>query len=149
MNPQEKALIESARLGDIDGVKAALAAGARASNGAALYWAATQGHAEILSRLLAAGANVHANRDAALRCAAARGHAEIARCLMAAFADPVIALKSALKSNRNDVVAMLDACAAVLTSAQRAALLAVAHPDEFVQLRAIAASTEKQRAIRR
>jgi len=209
MNPQEEVLIESARLGDIAGVKAALAAGARASNGAALYWAATQGHAEILSRLLAADANVHANNDATLRYAAASGHAEIvnlllaadadvhahddealrwaavsghveivsrllvagadihanddaALCraarkghaevvnrLLAAGADPVVALKGALKGDRRRIATTLDACAAALTSAQRATLLAVSRPGELVRLRAIDVSAKKQRAIRR
>jgi len=73
----------------------------------------------------------------------------VVRILLAAGADPAIALKNTIKVLRDGVVATLDACAAVLISDQRTALLAVAHPDEFVQLRAIAASTEKRSAVRR
>jgi len=46
-------------------------------------------------------------------------------------------------------MAMLDACAATLSQAQRAALLAISRPDEFVKLRTIATSTAKHNVIRR
>jgi len=178
---QEEVLIESARLSDIDGVKAALAAGANvhAGDDAALRWAALNGHAEMVSRLLAAGANVHADHDDALRWSAYYGHAEMVNLLLvaganihanndqalywaaighhdttvclllAAGAGPAVALQNAPKNARNHVVTMLDAHAAALTSKQRTALLAVSRPGELVQLRAIAASTEKRSAVRR
>jgi len=151
MGKRENVLFEAAITGKASVVTAALAAGANihADDDEALRWAAFLGHVDVVQILLAAGANVHADHDGALRSAADHGHAEIARCLMAARADPVIALKSTPGDERGDVTATLDACAAALTSEQRAALLAVAHPDEFVQLRAIAASAEKHRAIHR
>jgi len=151
MNPQAKGLIKAARMGNIDGVKAALAAGANihVDGDDALYWAATQDHAEIVNLLLAAGANVHVHDDAALRWAAYHSHAEVVNRLLAAGADPVVALKGVPKRNRRRIATTLDACAAALTSAQRATLLAVSRPGELVQLRAIAAAAEKQRAIRR
>jgi len=58
-------------------------------------------------------------------------------------------LENTPKADRGDVVTTLDACAAVLTSEQRGALLAVSHPGEFVQLRALAVSAEKQRVLHR
>jgi len=121
MTPQEKNLIKSARSGDIDDIKAALAA----------------------------GADIHADHDDALRWAAASGHAEVVRILLAAGADPAVALKSTLQENRSDAAATLDACAAVLSQDQRTALLDISRPGEFVRLRAIVASAAKHRAVRR
>ncbi len=121
MTSQKKLLFEWVRMGDIAGVKAALAS----------------------------GANIHANDDLALRQAAHNGHAEIVSLLLAAGANPVIALENTHQADRGDVVTTLDACAAALTSAQRAALLDASRPGELVQLRAIAASTEKRGAVRR
>jgi len=122
MTPQEKTLIESARMGDIDGVKAALAA----------------------------DANIHADHDEALRWGADHGHAEVVSLLLAAGADPAVALKSAIEKDRgNNVATTLDACAAVLSKEQRAALLSISRPSEFVQSRAIAASAVKHRTMRR
>jgi len=48
--PPQQALIESARMGNIDGIKAALAAGAdiHADHDDALRWAAASGHAEVV-----------------------------------------------------------------------------------------------------
>jgi len=181
MNPQEDALIGSVCMGDIDGVRAALAAGTdihvnddyalrwavayghaetvnlllaaganvHVDNDAALRRSAYDGHAEMVNLLLAAGANIHANNDAALRYAAYHGHAEIVNRLLAAGADPVVAFENAPEGDRCNVANALDACAAVLTSAQRAALLAVSRPGELVQLRAIAAAAAKHRAIHR
>jgi len=128
-----------------------LAAGANvhANNDAALRWAAYQGHAKIVNRLLAADANVHADHDDALRWAAIKGHIETVSLLLAAVADPVVAFENASEGDRCNVANALDACAAALTSVQRGALLATSFPGEFVQLRAIAASAEKHRAIHR
>jgi len=147
----DEALRYAAARGHVEIVSLLLAADANvhANNDAALRYAAASGHAEIVSLLLAADANVHANNDAALRYAAASGHAEIVNRLLAAGANPVIALENTSQADRGDVVTTLDACAAVLTSEQRAALLAISRPGEFVQLRAIAASAVKHRTMRR
>jgi len=89
MPSQKKSLFKWVRVGDIDGVKAALAADvdAHANDDLALRWAAANGHAEIISLLLAADANIHANDDEALRRAVYHGHAEIVSRLLAAGAN--------------------------------------------------------------
>ena len=84
-------LIAAAGKGDLEAVKALLAAGtvdleARHSNTCitALMQAGEHGHAEVAGLLLAAGADVGAkgkNGDTALSLAAAHGHAEVARVL--------------------------------------------------------------------
>jgi len=121
MTLQEEALIESARVGNIDDVKAALAA----------------------------GADVHADHDDALRCAAASGHAEVVRVFLAVGGDPIIALKNTIADDRSDVVTTPDGCVAALSQDQRTALLDISRPGEFVRSRAIVASAAKHRAVRR
>jgi len=67
MTPPEKALIESARLGDIDGVKAALAA-----------------DVDIHAM------DVHAKNNSALRCVVIGHHDTTVRLVLAACADPAV-----------------------------------------------------------
>jgi len=86
---------------------------------------------------------------AALRWAAYHGHVDVVYVLLTAGANPAVALENVIKEDRSDVAATLDACATVLSQEQRTELLAVSRPNEFIQLRAIAASTEKHRAVRR
>ncbi len=60
----------------------------------ALHYAAFAGHAELVDRLIAAGADVNArstNGSTALMMAAREGHAAIARRLLAAGANPALA----------------------------------------------------------
>jgi len=117
MTRQKKSLIESARMGDIDGIKAALAAGANIhADDDALYWAACHGHVEVVRLLLAAGANVHVHDDGALRWAADQGRTNVVRVLLAAraniHADDDAALRWAAKNSHTDVVRVLLAAGA-------------------------------------
>jgi len=182
MSQHEKALIAAARAGDVEGVKAALAAGAdihsstdgalcfaadfghaevvgvllasgshiHASDDAALCWSASQGHAEVVRILLAGGADIHARCDAALRWAALEHHEATVRVLLAAGADPVVALQNVGGGDEvGDVVAMLDACADMLPTAQHTALMAISPRNRFVRLQAMAQSTTHHHALRR
>jgi len=151
MAPQEKALITAANTENVAGISAALAAGANihANGDAAMLCAAAGGRVGAIGRLLAANADIHVNLEAPLRWAAIGHHDTTVRLLLAAGADPVVALKNTHKNDRGNVVTILDACADVVTSEHRAALLAISRQDEFVQLRAIAESPEKHRAIHR
>lgn len=85
----DRLLIEAARAGRTEAVKAMLVVGAyvHAQDDDALFWAAWRGHTETVKILLAAGANVHAGDDEALRWAARNGHAETLRTLLAAGAN--------------------------------------------------------------
>lgn len=53
----------------------------------ALSWAASSGHADIVARLIRAGANVHAGENQALRWAAQNGHKDAVNLLLDAGAD--------------------------------------------------------------
>jgi len=146
---QEEALIESARVGDIDGVRAALAADAdvHADDDFALRWAAGNGHSDVVRTLLAAGANVHADGDRALRWAATRGHAEVVHLLLAADADPLAVWANARRSERPYLAATLVACAGVLTPNQRTAL--AAESKQFSSLRRAARTRRVHQRLQR
>jgi len=124
MTPQEEALIESAVIGDIDGVRAALAAGAdiHATQDGALRSAALNNHAEMVNLLLAAGANVHADHDGAMRWAAYHGHVDVVRVLLASGVDPVAAWSLMPRRDRRRIAATFDTCADAMTHQQRAML---------------------------
>lgn len=116
MSLLEKKLISAADAGDLDGVRAALAAGVdvNAEGGDALRRAAMHGHMAVFEFLIAAGANnytealmsaaddgrlavvelliargadVHAFNNYALCRAASRGHVAVAECLIRHGAD--------------------------------------------------------------
>jgi len=139
-----KALHFAARHGCANIIEATLG-----SSDDALRWAAVGGNIRAVTLLLAAGDNIHAHHDGALRWAAVGGQHAVVRLLLAAGADPIAALKKADRDDRNDVAEVFDAHASMLSSGQRTALLAMAEPDTFVQLRALEAAAKKQRAIRR
>jgi len=80
-----RALYWAARQGHEQIVGRLLAAGADANQEHALYWAARNGHEQIVGRLLAAGAD--ANQEQALYWAAREGHEQIVDRLLAARAD--------------------------------------------------------------
>ena len=82
-------LQRSAENGHVEVVSALLEAGAdiHANNDDALRWSAENGHVEVVSALLEAGADIHANNDAALRRSASNGHVEVVSALLEAGAD--------------------------------------------------------------
>ena len=79
-----RALYWAARQGHEQIVGRLLAAGADANQEQALYWAAREGHEQIVDRLLAAGAD--ANQEHALYWAAREGHEQIVERLLVAGA---------------------------------------------------------------
>jgi len=91
MKKQDKALLAATINGNVEGVKAAIAAAAdiHVSNdeGTALKFAATDGYTEIVRILMAAGPHTQTDKNEALYCAADYGHAEIVSLLLAAGAD--------------------------------------------------------------
>lgn len=97
-------MIRAARVGDLNGVKAALAAGAdiHAQDDYALQWAASRGHLDVVEYLLAAGSDIHANEDFALRWAVEHSQTEVVACLLAAGADPHAEKDSPLRMAAGD-----------------------------------------------
>src|SRR5687767_9227593 len=108
MRQPDSALLAGVAVGDLDGVRAALANGAdpAAENEAAplspvraaIHEAASNGHAAVIRLLAAAGADVNANASTieysagrsftALHLAAIAGHADALRALLEAGANP-------------------------------------------------------------
>jgi len=130
-------------------VRILLAAGAdvHANNDAAIYWAALGGHVEVVRLLLAAGADVHADRENALRRAAGSGHVQMVRLLLDAGADPTLAWTTTDPVYKNKTAETPDACADVMTTNQRTEL--AKKSNYFVRLRAeVAASSRRQRLHR-
>lgn len=83
------ALYDAAKIGDLIGVEAALAAGAdvHANDDEALILVASRGHHEALQTLIDAGANVHAKDGQALSMAADIGCQDCAIRLLDAGAE--------------------------------------------------------------
>lgn len=127
MNQATEALHTAIRDSNIQGVMAALAAGAdvRVGNGDALCHAALFGDIGIVDELLAAGVNVHAHRDDALCWAAAYGHIAVVHRLLRAGADihakDDAALSWAARDRRDAVVRVLLAGGADPVSALKGA----------------------------
>lgn len=94
MNTTER-LFERIRIGDLEGVREAIAAGVdvNATDGdgwTPLHWAACCGHAEIVRLLMSVVANVNSTNSGGMTpssLAAAYGHAEIAQMLISARAE--------------------------------------------------------------
>jgi uncharacterized protein len=120
----DAALLDAARLGQLDAVRARLEAGADPNDYAdgysPLQFAAGGGHVEMTKLLLAKGAKpAHRdhNRDTALEWAAADGRVETVRLLLAAGADPnsrqraeaTPLFAAARKGNADVVKALLEA----------------------------------------
>jgi len=140
-------LSDPARIGDVDGVRAALAAGVTANADYGLQWAAAYGHAEVVSCLLAAGADVHDNDDASLRWAASGGHVGVVRILLAAGADPVTAWMTSAASSQDKIADSLDACAEAIRPEQRTLL--AQKSAHFIRLQALARSASCRQGLRR
>ncbi|XP_049945397.1 ankyrin homolog [Schistocerca serialis cubense] len=89
-------LIEAAKVGAVEQLRALLAAGADVTvrdegNWTALHWAADRGHVGAASCLVGAGAEVGARsreQSTPLHWAAYNGHTAVVRLLLAAYADP-------------------------------------------------------------
>jgi len=147
----DRALETAAAYGHAEVVSFLLAAGADVHVGedCAIQWAVQQGDAEMTDILIAAGADLHAIDDLALRMAAFYAHAEVTRLLLAAGADPIVAWEKTDEKSRKLFMTTLDACGDALTEAQRTALLAAAAADDFVKLRAAAASASTHQTLRR
>jgi ankyrin repeat protein len=115
MKKEDRALLAAAIAGNVEGVKAAIAANADVNahdaDGSALECAAFYGHVDVVRVLLTAGADPHAADGDALRHAATYGHAEIARLLLATspdlHADDHVALRVAARYGHADVVRVL------------------------------------------
>ena len=133
--PSRDALPRAVQAGDIDGVKAALAAGAdpNARDGqgwTALMYAANRGYPLIAAPLLAAGAepDIRAPDGAtALFIAALHGHAEVVSLLLDAGADGSIkgpkgrtAMEMAELGGYREVAALLEANAAERAAREKA-----------------------------
>jgi ankyrin repeat protein len=107
MRDPDRLLVDSAAVGDVAGVRAALRAGAKISarnereNATALCLAAAHDHADVIRELVRAGSDVNAkaqcgavwvigdltSEDPVLIYAAARGHTDAVRALVQAGAD--------------------------------------------------------------
>lgn len=107
----DKQIIAAAQSGDLAGVRAALAAGARvrASSGRPLQEAAAAGHTEIVQCLLEAGANTRVSMITALCEASMKGHPAVVEVLIhagASFLDGR-ALLWAAQAGKDRVVTLL------------------------------------------
>ena len=95
--PADEMLFAASKRGDVETLRAAVAAGARADQADALgntplHYAANAGHLDVVDELTQRlGAAVNAENtagDTPLHKAAARGHLDVVRALLAAGADP-------------------------------------------------------------
>ncbi|XP_049843302.1 putative ankyrin-containing lipoprotein Lxx09580 isoform X8 [Schistocerca gregaria] len=115
-------LIEAAKVGAVEQLRALLAAGAdvmvrEESSWTALHWAAYRGHVGAASCLVGAGAEVGARsrkQSTPLHWAAYNGHTAVVRLLLAAYADPNVRdrygrtpLHWAVRNVQAEVVAVL------------------------------------------
>ncbi|WP_276968280.1 hypothetical protein [Metallibacterium scheffleri] len=109
--------------------------------------AALDGGVEGVKTSIAAGADIHAVDDVALRLASLRGHQAIVRIFLAAGADPVTTRSVAGQNARAAMAVTLDACADVMTPAQRNTLLD--ESKQWVRLRSVVESASKHPTPRR
>jgi len=148
MKKEDRALVAAAIAGNVEGVKAAIAADADVNahddDGSALECAATYGHTDVVHMLLAAGADVHADNESALHRAALHGHEAIIHLLIAAGAnvnastgDGDYALAGAASAGHVQIVRILMTAGANVRYAMNMAMCLAARYDHAEVVRAL------------